>query len=844
MNGESLNPAIAQLLRLYRMDRNWVEGSGVRLRDDSGRSFLDFYAQYGAVALGHNHPAIVETITSALASSTPAMVQPYRAPYAVELAERLRRLSPGNLPHCVFTTSGAHAVETALKLVRMKTGRPWVLAARGSFHGKTLGALSLTGQRQYARGFGPLPRGVEHVAYGDLAALEQRLRSWPNRIAAFFVEPVQGERGVFVPPAGYLLRAQQLCREHGVALVVDEIQTGLGRTGRLFACELEGVVPDVLLLAKALGGGVFPIGACLASDEFWDDRFDLLNSSTFANNNLACRVGLQVLEILAGEGFGRAIAERGMHLQARLERMADFFSQTIRATRGRGLLAAIELRPISASRSCYLSYLHLQGLYAYAVAGAIAESASVLMLPTLGKKPVLRIAPPLTITEEELDEGFDALEETFARLEENPARTIVDCLGIAEHHAENSPVFIPTTRRPKKSADFAFLIHYTRPEDVALTDPGLSHLSKPQLRQFCTFASRFPAGLVLQTPAIVSRTRQRARGYLITIPMLPEQMLGSGRRRVSQMIGDAVDLAASLGARVVGLGGYTTPFSRRGRAVVGRGISVTTGNALTAGAAATALENVATQQGIELGDATIGIVGAGGSVGKLCARWFARQRPRGLVLVGNPKSDPQSLALLGAEISWRDGSVTMAGSVAELAGCDLVLSASGAIEPILETAVFKPGAIICDVARPPDSSARLRSRLDITVIEGGLIALPDPDLQFGAGNLLGLPNGVQLACFAETMLLALEGTTCDHGIGDEVPLSEVDGMLALAAKHGFRPTFLRKSPDVCLASRPESAITLPSPGFPLLLPEHRRDGQPGCMETRMRRAVGRRARRA
>ena len=591
-----------------------------------------------------------------------------------------------------------------------------------------------------------------------------------------------------------------------MALVVDEIQTGLGRTGRLFACEHEGVTPDILLLAKALGGGVFPLGACLASKEFWDDRFDLLNSSTFANNNMACKVGLTVLDLLTRGGVCQAAAQRGMHLQARLERLANFFPHTIHSTRGRGLLGAIELQHVSANRSSYVSYLYRQGMYAYAVAGAVAESASVLTLPTLGKRPVLRIAPPLTMSEDELDEGMDALEDAFARFEENVAGALVDSLGIVDRPVEKSPVIVPTMQRKKTAADFAFLIHYTRPEDVALTDPGLSHLSKEQLRRFCDFAGRFPSGVVMQTPTIHSAFKGRTRGYLITVPLLPEQMIDNRRRHVSKEICNAVDLAASLGAKVVGLGGYTTPFSRRGRAVVGRGIAVTTGSALTAGAAVTSLEEAANQQGLDLQDAAVGIVGAGGSVGKLCAYWMARRRPRELILIGNPKSGLDALASLAEMLCWREGAVTIGASVGDLAHCDLVLSASGAIEPILETALLKPGVIICDVARPPDTSDRLRARLDLHVIEGGLIALPDPELQFGAGNLVGLPNGVQLACLAETMLLALEGTTSDHGIGDDVLLDEVDAMLALAERHGFRPTFVRKSSLPRATARPEQAV--------------------------------------
>jgi acetylornithine/succinyldiaminopimelate/putrescine aminotransferase/predicted amino acid dehydrogenase len=798
MVDDPLNPTLQQLLRLCRMDRSWVKGEGVWLWDPQGQRFLDFYSQYGAVALGHNAPAVVRAVQEGLAACVPAMVQPYRAPYATALAAELQRLAPGRLSRCVFTTSGAHAVEAALKLVRAKTGRSLVLSTHGSFHGKTLGALALTGQRQYAEGFGPLPGGVEHIPYGDAEAFERRLTAKADRIAGFFVEPIQGERGVIVPPKGYLPRIEKLCRRHGIALVVDEIQTGLGRTGRLFACEDEGIAPDVLLLAKALGGGLFPLGACLVSAEFWDERFALRHSSTFANNNIACKVGLAVLDELTRGGLCQAAAERGVHLHARLERLARFFPRTIRATRGRGLLGAVELRPIGADRSYLLAFLHEQGLYAYAVAGAVAEAASVLILPTLGQRPVLRFAPPLTISEEELDEGMDGLESAFADLEENPAAMLVRRLGMSDskHQASqaSAPVVIPARRRSRKEGrdDFAFLIHYTRPEDIPLTNPGLCDLSGKEIDGLCSFLGQIPPGVVLRTPVIRSATGASVRGSLITVPMLPRQMAERGLRQVAEEIRSAVDLAASLGAKVVGLGAYTTPYSGRGRMVVGRGPAITTGSALTAGMAVEALTRAARASGRDVGDLRVAVVGAGGSVGKLCARLLARSQPRGLLLFGNPSRGCQALAPLRDELDWGDGRVDFGSRLNELGECDLILSASGAIEPILDDAPLRSGTIVCDVARPPDTSARLRGRADVTVIEGGLVALPDPTLCFGAGNLLGLPAGIQLACFAETILLSMEGTTRDHGIGDDIPIAEVDAMMALAERHGFRLAFTPK----------------------------------------------------
>ena len=272
----SLNPTLARLLTLCRMNRSWTRGEGVWLFDEEGRRFLDCYAQYGAVALGHNAPCVTDAVHAALAGREPAMVQPYRAPYAEQLANALTRLAPGDLSCCVFSTSGAEAVEAAIKLVRARTRRPIILSATGSFHGKTLGALALTGQDHHAEGFGPLPSGFERVEFGDADALAARLARDGERIAALFLEPIQGERGVHLPPPGYLAAVRELCTRHGVALVFDEVQTGLGRTGRMFACEHDGVAPDLMVLGKALGGGLFPLSACLASEAMWDEGFGVI----------------------------------------------------------------------------------------------------------------------------------------------------------------------------------------------------------------------------------------------------------------------------------------------------------------------------------------------------------------------------------------------------------------------------------------------------------------------------------------------------------------------------------------------------------------------------------------
>jgi len=790
----ALNPTLGRLLAACRMDRAWARGEGAWLFDRDGRRFLDCYAQYGALALGHNAPGVTAAARAALDSLEPVLVQPYRAVHAEALADKLAQLAPGDLSRCLFATSGAEIVEAAIKLVRARSRRSIILSATGSFHGKTLGALALTGQPHHADGFGPLPAGFEHVEFGDADALAARLRDDAKSVAALFLEPIQGERGVHASPPGYLERVRELCTEHGVALVLDEIQTGLGRTGRLFACQEAGIAPDVLLLGKALGGGLFPLSALLSSAEFWDEGFALRHSSTFANNNVACRVGLAVLEALTGGDLCAEAARKGERLLARLERMAERHPAVVAAVRGKGLMSAIELRSLD-ERGAFLSFLTHQGLYPYAVAATIAELTSVLVLPTLGGANVLRVSPPLVISDGDLETGLDGIESVVAALDRHPTKSVLGALGAFERGTRNLAGGVdrprtgmkPRLRLDLPPPDYAFVVHYTSLEDVVTMDPELTGRSAVELERFCSFAESLGAGVLVQAPPIRSSTGRIANGLILGLPLLPEHMMRRGRRYVSREIRRLVDLAFSCGVRVVGLGGFTTPYSRRGADVLGRGPAITTGNPLTAGMAWLATRRAIEEHGLSIADSHAAVVGAAGSVGALCARLLARDNPRRLLLIGNPSRGCEPLRRLARELeNGCDAAIEVSTDLDRLAERDVIITATAAARPLLDGASLSPGTIVCDVARPPDTSTALRTRRDLHVIEGGRIALPDASVRFGIGNLQNLPDGVTLACLGETILLALEDERRNSGIGDDVPLGEVDRMLRLAERHGFR----------------------------------------------------------
>jgi acetylornithine/succinyldiaminopimelate/putrescine aminotransferase len=340
-----VNPWLAKKLEQLHIDRSFVRAEGAYLYDQNNERYLDFLAQYGAVPFGHHPEEIWSAVDALRVDAEPIFAQPSRLVSAGRLAQRLIELAPPGLQYVTFTNSGAESVEAALKMARHATGRTHILSTRNAFHGKTFGALSATGKPDYQSHFGLPLAGFDHVEYGNAAALEERLASRAGVYAAFIVEPIQGEGGVHVPPKGYLSTVEAICRRHGLVLIVDEVQTGLGRTGAMFACEHEGVRPDILLLSKALGGGVVPVGAVLSTPAVYREKFALKHSSTFAGNALASRVGLATLERLTrNEGeLLRHVQVEGAYLKQRLEAMRERFPLLVDEIRGQGLMLGIRL---------------------------------------------------------------------------------------------------------------------------------------------------------------------------------------------------------------------------------------------------------------------------------------------------------------------------------------------------------------------------------------------------------------------------------------------------------------------------------------------------------------------
>ncbi|MGO9961535.1 MAG: aspartate aminotransferase family protein [Solirubrobacteraceae bacterium] len=424
LNDRYLNPQMGRILRTLGFDKSWVGGDRAHLIDANGERYLDLISGYGVFALGRNHPDVVSAVRDVLAVGTASLPQLGVTLLSGVLAEQLLARAPDSVAAMVPANTGTEAVEAAVKIARAATGRPRLLYADHAFHGLTLGSLSLNGNDEFRAGFGPLVPGCDAVPFGDAVALERELGR--GDVAALIVEPVQG-KGVHLPPDGYLTAAQRLCRQAGALFVCDEVQTGVGRTGRFLALEHWDLAPDMICLAKALSGGLVPIGAVLVSRDAFDRVFDgmeraVRHGSTFGGNDLAAAAALATLRVLERDGIV-AHAERMGALLLDLTRPLIERHEVVRDVRGLGLMWAIELGPPAGAtgRSVFNAVERAQpGLFAQLITVPLFHEHRILCQVAGHRMNVVKALPSLLIEEGEVRQFADALAEVVADAEHVP----------------------------------------------------------------------------------------------------------------------------------------------------------------------------------------------------------------------------------------------------------------------------------------------------------------------------------------------------------------------------------------------------------------------------------------
>lgn len=385
----------------------WQAGSLNTLVDTQGQEFIDCLGGFGIFNVGHRNPTVVSAVQNQL-EKQPLHSQELLDPLRAMLAKTLAALTPGKLKYSFFCNSGTESVEAALKLAKAyqsPRGKFTFIATTGAFHGKSLGALSATAKSTFRKPFMPLLPGFRHVPFGDINAMRTVLtecRKTGDDVAAVILEPIQGEGGVILPPQGYLPAVRKLCDEFGALLILDEVQTGMGRTGKMFACEHENVQPDILCLAKALGGGVMPIGATVATEEVFSVLFDnpFMHTTTFGGNPLACAAALATINVLLEQNLPAQAEQKGDMLLDGFLQLGREYPDLVQDARGKGMLMAIEF---------------VDNEIGYNFASEMFRQR-VLVAGTLNNSKTIRIEPPLTLTIEQCEAVLKAARKALAAM--------------------------------------------------------------------------------------------------------------------------------------------------------------------------------------------------------------------------------------------------------------------------------------------------------------------------------------------------------------------------------------------------------------------------------------------
>lgn len=842
---EYVNPYLGRLLESINMDKRFVRGEGCYLYDAEGKRYLDFVAAYGALPFGFNPPEIWAALHEVEQSLEPSFVQPSALEAAGQLAKRLIEIAPAGLRYVTFANSGAEAVEAAIKVARAATGRMGIISCENSFHGKTLGALSATNRTSYQKAFGAPVAGFVKVPYGDLDALKQLLAERGNEFAAYLMEPIQGEGGIVLPPEGFMKAARDLCHEHGVLFMLDEIQTGLGRTGRLFACEEEGVNPDVLILAKALGGGLLPVGAMLCTEEVYNEEFANKHSSTFAANTLAGRIGLRSLELLTrnDQALIAQVRANGAFLKEGLERLQKKYPHVLRRVRGRGYMLGLE---IGVDRSTYgrtslLGVLAEQENLTPVLSSYLLNACGLRVAPTLNGASVIRIEPPLIASREQCQFAVDAVEKMLTHLAQgNTAELISHLLGI-----ESRPQVLPAPVRKEPvvptgdpaEGRLAFLVHPVDLRNYPEMDQSFQIFSTEEIEGLVDRFNDLLEPFVIASSRITAKNGRTAVVDFIAIPRTADQFMAMEHADAVAEVQKAIDIAKQRGAQIVGLGAYTSVVTRGGLHLRHPGVAITTGNSYTVVSAVDSIHMAVERLGTKLNEATIAVVGATGAIGRSTAILLSEGVGR-LLLIGNParpemsrkrllKVAADAIAHL-ADLS-REGMRFAPGTVGDrllalgpvptadaaperfqelalaleqegallittdidamLPEADLVVTATSSADDLVTPHNLKFGAAVCDISRPPNVSRAVKeARPDVLVIDGGVVEVPGrPDLNWS----FGFEQGQAYACMAETMMLGLMHHYENTSIGTDLNLPMIRQLRAWAEELGFSLAQLR-----------------------------------------------------
>ena len=792
-----IKPQLCGLLDLLRIGVVFERGRGDYLyhhRDGKEVAVLDLVGGYGSLLFGHHHPVLVSEAQRLLAEGRPIHSQGSRHELAGRLARELARRVGGDY-RVVFTNSGAEAVEAGMKHAMLETGSRTFIALEKGFHGKTLGAVQLTANQDYREPFLIDGLTVHRVRVNDIAHLEQTF-SRTGSIAGMIFEPIQGEGGVREITPEFAQRAAALCSARGAPLMADEIQTGMGRTGTFLACEALGVTPDYVMLSKALGGGLAKISATLIRRERHIDKFDVLHTSTYAEDDYSSGISLKALELLDDEALA-ACRDKGDRLLNGLRSLMASYPDVIVDVRGRGLMVGVEFRRFLDDPSFLIRLLSNQDDLVFVLVGYLFNVHHLRVAPTLSDPQTLRLEPSFLISDEDIDRCLAALGDVCAKLRAH------DAVGLTRYFIEGPQGPEHDTTRVTSDTKFfihdeppywqrelnppplkvAWLFHLIDADDLVSLEADAARLSFREREQFLRHFAPRANPMVMSSFDVQSTTGATVRFYAIALPFTSNQMkewLDSANFfRVRHSIDKAIKVARFIGCDVVALGQYTSIVTRNATTLKLPHIGLTTGNSYTIALALEAIERAASERGIDPAEATLAVVGASGNIGQTCAEILAPRYQRTILLGSSKPSAVRRLASLQARLPRAQVEV----DPAALRAADVVLAATNAPTPFLTAEVFADRATICDLSVPAAVVPDVKSqRPDLTIMSGGIARLPFGEDHGIVG--LPLPPGQVYGCMAETMLLGLEGVR-DATFTGNLPAEHVFRLAAMAKRHGF-----------------------------------------------------------
>jgi acetylornithine/succinyldiaminopimelate/putrescine aminotransferase/predicted amino acid dehydrogenase len=785
---EYCRPALGRLLAAASLDAEYTRAEGDRLwwkRGEQLIEVLDLVGGYGANLFGHHHPVLAAEQRRLLDACIPIQAQGSIRSAAGRLASALCKLLGDYV--VIFTNSGTETIEAALKHAHLERPRRMLWAVKGAFHGKTLGSVRLT--HGYHQRFATGEPEVRFLDPENPSEWEQAERDI-DHVTAAFVEPLLGEGGVRPLPADFVRWLTRTCRAADVPLVVDEIQSGMGRTGQFLASQAMGIRPDYLCLSKALGGGLAKIGALMIRRGRFVEEFSIIHTSTFAEDDLSCSIALKALEVLQVDDIPNRCGKLGDYLLAKLEEVRQRFPSQIKEIRGRGLMIGIELRDLSDSPCNTFRMFSEQQYFGALAASYFLNAHRIRVATTLSQPFTLRVEPSAYISETDLDRFVDAL-ETFCRAVD--AMDVPHLMGaqvgrpaapIADYRVRPKP----RREEPNTSRRVGFIGHLILPEHAVLWDPSLRGFEAGQLEAYLGRTSPITRPTIIDRVNVRSRTGDEVHLSMIGLNLTSRQMADAIRQHdsgsIMRKIEAAVTLAREEGCHVVGLGGYTSIVSVNGLRVKTAGVALTSGNALTVAMGLEALRAAAKEKGIDVPRSRIGIVGASGNIGSMYASLIAPEVGE-MVLVTRPAARARA-STIADEIrrAVRGLAVEVATSIEALRDCPLVVAASSDPETLIYPGHLGPGpVVICDISLPPDVASSVRQqRGDVLVVRGGVVRLPENSDLCLSG--VPLPRGQVYACIAETLLMGLEGMS-SHGSYGRLDPEAVQTSIAMAEKHGF-----------------------------------------------------------